>query len=99
MKYATLLLAIVLASIATARAFEMLNCNGTMIEPIFLPTCPASVPPNDCRSVKLEGYKITNAPLEGFDFRLKTKTPRRGVSTRGSELVVATLNGKRCIEE
>ena len=83
MKYATLLLAIVLASIATARAFETLNCNGTMIEPIFLPTCPASVPPNDCRSVKLEGYKITNAPLEGFDFRLKTKPPAAALAPEG----------------
>src|SRR5262245_56127364 len=93
MKYATLLLAIVLASIAAARA-EMLNCNGTIIEEVYLPTCPASV--QNCLSVKFDGYKISNAPLTGFDLRIKTKTPRRGVSTRGPELIEATLNGKRC---
>jgi len=95
MKYATLLLAIVLALIAAARA-EMLNCNGTIIEPVYVPTCPASVPLEKCLSVKFDGYKITNAPFEGFELRLKTKTPRRGISTRGPEMIEATLNGKRC---
>jgi hypothetical protein len=95
MKYATLLLGLVPASIATARA-EMLNCNGTIVEPIYVPTCPASVPLHECLSVRFDGYKITNAPLTGIELRLKTKTPRRGISTMGPELIEATLNGKRC---
>jgi hypothetical protein len=107
MKSATLLLglAIVLASIVTARAQFIFQCDvpdipskeiELIIEQVYVPTCPASTPSERCLSVKFVGYKITNAPIWGFDLRIKTKTPRRGVSTSGPEIVAVTLDGKRC---
>jgi hypothetical protein len=105
MKYATLLLglAIALASIATARAQTIIKCGhprapdeAIIIEKIYVPTCPASTPKENCLSVKFDGYRISNVPIWGVDLRIKTKTPRRGVSTSGPELVAVTLEGKSC---
>src|SRR5262245_46260505 len=104
MKYTTLLLglAIALASIITARAQVIAECSFSgvpgeiIVEKIYAPTCPASTPPEKCLSVKFTGYKISNVPIWGTDLRIKTRTPRRGVSTSGPELVEVTLNGKRC---
>src|SRR5262245_37873712 len=104
MKYAPPLLglAIALASIATARAQTIIHCDTgvagdpIVIEKIYVPTCPASTPRENCLSVKFTGYKISNVPIWGVDLRIKTKTPRRGVSTSGAELVAVTLDGKSC---
>jgi hypothetical protein len=105
MKYATLLLglAIMLASIVAARAQVIARCDKpglpgqqVIIEENYVPTCPASTPRERCLSVRLDGYKISNAPMAGFDLRIKTRTPPRGVSTSGPDIVAITLNGKSC---
>lgn len=82
MKYATLLLGatLVLASIITARAAEMLNCDGVIINPTYAACIQCG-----------EDMLISNLPAKGrkllpFDLRIKS-TPK------GLE---ATLNGKRC---
>ena len=88
MKYSALLLglAILLTSIA-ATAAEMLNCDGIIVERVYTPTCPASVPLADCRTYRMHGFTISNLPQQRhlrIDLRLDTKTDK------------ATLNGKRC---
>lgn len=101
MKYATLLLGltIALASIVTARTQTPFYCPNLgahiEIEKVMVPTCPDD---ENCRSFKFIGYTITNVPLHGTNIRIKTRTPRRGVSTLGPEIVEVTLDGKRCQE-
>jgi hypothetical protein len=91
MKYATLLLglAILTATIAVARA-EPLNCGGIIVEPVFRPLCPASVPDNDCKSWELDGISFPHVAKKGLPIRIDF------IWKNTNDYKTATLNGRRC---
>lgn len=95
MKYATLLLgaALVLASIAAARAVEIINCDGVIVERVYVPTCPASV--RNCQRFRLQSFTVSNLPSpKGTDIEFRISATVDRSPTGKTE--IATLNGKRC---